>query len=64
MGGFPEPLGLPLRLRRGAVEEKGAVPGQKYKAIEENTDKMARERREGKNNGVEVVETVGCGGRI
>ena len=59
---------MPLHLRRGAVEEKGAVPGQKYKAIEENTDKntdkMARERREGRNNGVEVVETVGCGGRI
>lgn len=64
----PEPLGMTLHLRRGAVEERGAAPGQKFKIIEENTDKntdkMAHESRGSTNDGVEVVEKLGCGGRI
>jgi hypothetical protein len=65
---LPEPLGMPLRLRRGAVEERGAASGLKFKIIEENTDKntdkMARESRGSKNDVVEVVEKLGCGGGI
>lgn len=39
--GLPEPLGMPLDRHRGAVEEKGAAPGQ-LKLIEKNTDKEER----------------------
>jgi hypothetical protein len=39
--GIPEPLGMPLDLRRGAVEEREFAAGQQFKLIEENTDKMA-----------------------
>jgi len=49
-------------------KKEGAPPSQKFMIIAENTDKntdkMARESREGKNDEVEVVETVGCGGKI
>jgi hypothetical protein len=49
-------------------KKEGAPPSQKFMIIAENTDKntdkMAGESREGKNDEVEVVETVGCGGKI
>ena len=50
------------------MEDRGAAPSQKFKIIAEktdkNTDKMACESKESKNDEVEVVERVGCGGRI
>jgi len=55
---------MSLHLRRGAVEERGAALSQKFKIIAENTNKMACESKESKNDEVEVVETVGCGGTI
>jgi hypothetical protein len=42
--------------------------GQTFKIIEENTDKntdkIARESRGSKNDGMERVEKLGCGGKI
>ena len=59
---------MSLHLRGGAVEETGAAPDQKFKMIEENTDKntdkMAVQSGEREGDGVEVVEKLGCGGRI
>ena len=67
-GDLHEPLGMSLHLRHGAVEERGAAPGQKFMIIAENTDKntdkMAVQSVEREGASVEVVEKLGCGGRI
>jgi hypothetical protein len=59
---------MSLHLRHGAVEERGAAPGQTFWVVcedtDRNTDNMACESKESKNDEVEVVETVGCGGPI
>lgn len=59
---------MPLYLRRGAVGERGAAPSQQFKLIEENTDKhtdkKAVQSGEREGDGVEVVEKLGCGGKI
>ena len=67
-GSLPEPLGMSLHLWHGAVEERGAAPGQKFMIIadntDKNTDKMAVQSVEREGASVEVVEKLGCGGRI
>jgi hypothetical protein len=59
---------MPLDLRHRAIQGRGPAPRQRFLVIEENrgknTDKMACVSREGKNEGLEVVETIGCGGGI
>ncbi len=67
-GDLPEPLGMSLHLRHGAMEERVAAPGQKvlvvWEKTDKNTDKMAVQSEEREGDGAEVVEKVGCGGRI
>ena len=43
-------------------KKEGPSPARNFWVVWENTDKMARESREGKNDEVEVVEKLGCGG--
>jgi hypothetical protein len=53
---------MPFDLRRGAVEEREVASGQQFKLVEENEDKMAVQSAEREGDGVEIVETSGCGG--
>jgi flavoprotein len=53
---------MPLDLRRGAVEEREVASAQQCKLVEENADKMAVESVGQEGDGVEIVETSGCGG--
>lgn len=41
-----------------------AAPGQQCRLIEKNTDEMALQSGEREGDGMEVVEKLGCGGRI
>src|SRR5262249_5377017 len=67
-GGLSEPLRIALALCRGAVDERGDFPRNKFTVAAENrgknTDKMVWVSREGKNEGLEVSETRGCRGAI
>jgi hypothetical protein len=56
-------MSLPLR----GVElwkNEGPSPARNFWVVWENTDNMARESRDGKNDEVKVVEKLGCGGSI
>jgi hypothetical protein len=45
-------------------KNEGPSPARNFWVVWENTDNMARESRDGKNDEVKVGEKLGCGGSI